>query len=198
MQEAQKDIESDFWKEILRHLQHRNMSRIEARRLPLSDAMNEIENFKKRHPDIIFRVEDKKSYITWETEITEIIKFRLFIQNQIKASLLQENAGEWTKIADAKFPNNPFPEVELLMSNREKYVAGLQNEKKIGRVDEIQAKISIELIKAVLMKKFRKDISSVAVKIEENCYRAEVLSEGERRSFSFSKENLPEELSVLN
>ena len=66
------------------------------------------------------------------------------------------------------------------------------------RIDEIQAKISIELIKAVLMKKFRKDISSVAVKIEENCYRAEVLSEGERRSFSFSKENLPEELSVLN
>lgn len=198
MQEAQKDIESDFWKEILRHLQHRNMSRIEARRLPLSDAMNEIENFRKRHPDIIFRVEDKKSYITWETEITETIKFRLFIQNQIKASLLQENAGEWTKIADAKFLNNPFPEVELLLSNREKYVAGLQNEKKIGRVDEIQAKISIELIKAVLMKKFRKDISSVAVKIEENCYRAEVLSEGERRSFSFSKENLLEELSVLN
>lgn len=198
MQEAQKDIESDFWKEILRHLQHRNMSRIEARRLPLSDAINEIENFRKRHPDIIFRVEDKKSYITWETEITETIKFRLFIQNQIKASLLQGNAGEWTKIADAKFPNNPFPEVELLLSNREKYVAGLQNEKKIGRVDEIQAKISIELIKAVLMKKFRKDISSVAVKIEENCYRAEVLSEGERRSFSFSKENLLEELSVLN
>lgn len=198
MQEAQKDIESDFWKEILRHLQHRNMSRIEARRLPLSDAMNEIENFRKRHPDIIFRVEDKKSYITWETEITETIKFRLFIQNQIKASLLQETAGEWTKIADAKFPNNPFPEVELLLSNREKYVAGLQNEKKIGRVDEIQTKISIELIKAVLMKKFRKDTSSVAVKIEENCYRAEVLSEGERCSFSFSKENLPEELSVLN
>ena len=94
MQEVQKDIESDFWKEIFRHLQHRNMSRIEAKRLPLSEAMNEIEDFKKRHPEIIFRVEDKNSYITWETEISETIKLRLFIQSQIKASLLQENGGE--------------------------------------------------------------------------------------------------------
>ncbi|MEE0885720.1 MAG: hypothetical protein UIB61_02330 [Treponema sp.] len=198
MQEVQKDIESDFWKEIFRHLQHRNMSRIEAKRLPLSEAMNEIEDFKKRHPEIIFRVEDKNSYITWETEISETIKLRLFIQSQIKASLLQENGGEWIKIADAKFPNNPFPEVELLLSNREKYKKDLQNEKKTSQISEVQTKITIELIKAVLMKKFKKENSSVKVKISENGFTAEILSPEKNQTFNFSKEKLAEEISALN
>lgn len=198
MQEVQKDIESDFWKEIFRHLQHRNMSRIEAKRLPLSEAMNEIEDFKKRHTEIIFRVEDKNSYITWETEISETIKLRLFIQSQIKASLLQENGGEWIKIADAKFPNNPFPEVELLLSNREKYKKDLQNEKKTSQISEVQTKITIELIKAVLMKKFKKENSSVKVKISENGFTAEILSPEKNQTFNFSKEKLAEEISALN
>lgn len=198
MQEVQKDIESDFWKEIFRHLQHRNMSRIEAKRLPLSDAMNEIENFKNHHPEIISHVEDKNSYITWETDVTETVKLRLFIQNQIKASLLQENNGEWIKIADAKFPNNPFPEVELLLLNREKYKKDLQNEKKSSQISSVQTKIATELIKAMLMKKFNKENSSVKVKLDENGFTAEILSPEKNQVFSFSKEKLAEELSLLN
>lgn len=198
MQEVQKDIESDFWKEIFRHLQHRNMSRVEAKRLTLSEAPAEIENFRKAHPDIIFHVENKDSYITWETEVTETIKLRLFIQSQIKASLLQENSGEWIKIADAKFPNNPFPEVELLLLNREKYKNDLQNEKKSSQISSVQTKIAVELIKAVLMKKFNKENSSVKVKISENGLIAEVFLPEKIQSFSFSKENLPAELLSLN
>ncbi len=198
MQEVQKDIESDFWKEIFRHLQHRNMSRVAAKRLALSETPEEIENFRKKHPDIIFHVENKGSYITWETEITETIKLRLFIQSQIKASLLQENNGEWIKIADAKFPNNPFPEIELLLLNREKYKNDLQNEKKSSQISSVQTKISVELIKAVLMRKFNKENSSVRVKVSENGFSAEVLFPEKVLSFSFSKENLPEKLSALS
>lgn len=198
MQDVQKDIESDFWKEIFRHLQHRNMSRIEAKRLPLSDAPEDIENFRKAHPEIIFHVENKNSYITWETDVTDTIKLRLFIQNQIKASLLQENNGEWIKIADAKFPNNPFPEVELLLLNREKYKNDLQNEKKSSQISSVKTKIAAELIKAVLMGKFNKENSSVKVKTTANGFTAEVLFPEKSQSFSFSMENLPEEISALN
>lgn len=197
MQNVQKDIESDFWKEIFRHLQHRNMSRIGAERLSLADAPSEIENFGKNHPEIIFRSEDKGSYITWETEVTETVKLRLFIQAQIKASLLQENSGEWIKIADAKFPNNPFPEVELLLSSREKYKAELQNEKKSSQVSGIQQKIAMELIKAVLMKKFRMENSFVKVENSEKGFAAEIVSPEGSQKFSFSMENLPEEISAL-
>lgn len=197
MQNVQKDIESDFWKEIFRHLQHRNMSRIGAERLSLADAPSEIENFGKNHPEIIFRSEDKGSYITWETEVTETVKLRLFIQAQIKASLLQENSGEWIKIADAKFPNNPFPEVELLLSSREKYKAELQNEKKSSQVSGIQQKIAMELIKAVLMKKFRMENSFVKVENSEKGFVAEIVSPEGSQKFSFSMENLPEEISAL-
>lgn len=197
MQNVQKDIESDFWKEIFRHLQHRNMSRIGAERLSLADAPSEIENFGKNHPEIIFRSEDKGSYITWETEVTETVKLRLFIQAQIKASLLQENSGEWIKIADAKFPNNPFPEVELLLSSREKYKAELQNEKKSSQVSGIQQKIAMELIKAVLMKKIRMENSFVKVENSEKGFAAEIVSPEGSQKFSFSMENLPEEISAL-
>lgn len=197
MQNVQKDIESDFWKEIFRHLQHRNMSRIGAERLSLAEAPSEIEKFGKNHPEIIFRTEDKGSYITWETEVTETVKLRLFIQAQIKASLLQENSGEWIKIADAKFPNNPFPEVELLLSSREKYKAELQNEKKSSQVSGIQQKIAMELIKAVLMKKIRMENSFVKVENSEKGFAAEIVSPEGRQKFSFSMENLPEEISAL-
>ena len=197
MQNVQKDIESDFWKEIFRHLQHRNMSRIGAERLSLEEAPSEIEKFGKNHPEIIFRTEDKGSYITWETEVTETVKLRLFIQAQIKASLLQENSGEWIKIADAKFPNNPFPEVELLLSSREKYKAELQNEKKSSQVSGIHQKIAMELIKAVLMKKFRMGNSFVKVENSEKGFAAEIVSPEGSQKFSFSMENLPEEISAL-
>ncbi len=197
MQNSQKDIESDFWKEIFRHLQHRNMSRIDAERLPLPDAASEIEKFGKKHPEMLFHFEDKGSYVTWETEVTETIKLRLFIQAQIKASLLQENNGEWIKIADAKFPNNPFPEVELLLLNREKYKSDLQKEKKSSQTGGIQQKIASELIKSVLMKKFRLESSFVKVEKSEKGLDAEILLPEGSRKFSFSMENLPQKISAL-
>lgn len=197
MQNSQKDIESDFWKEIFRHLQHRNMSRIDAERLPLPDAPSEIEKFGKKHPEMLFHFEDKGSYVTWETEVTETIKLRLFIQAQIKASLLQENNGEWIKIADAKFPNNPFPEVELLLLNREKYKSDLQKEKKSSQTGGIQQKIASELIKSMLMKKFRLESSFVKVEKSEKGLDAEILLPESSRKFSFSMENLPQEISAL-
>ncbi len=197
--ENQKDIESDYWKDIFRHLQHRNMSRIQAMPLLFTDAMSEIDSFKKKHLKENFTVEDKGSSIVFEVMISQTIKFRLFIQNQIKGTLLQKNAGEaeWVKIADAKFPNNPFPEVEVLLLNQQKYENELNETKKAFRSECVSEKIAVELIKAFLMKKFSLSNEMISVKSKENKFLTHFNAEGKDYDFSFSKENFLTELKEV-
>lgn len=189
-----QDIESDFWKEIFRHLQHRNMSRIGAERLTVCDALKEIEEFKVKHPKILFSTENSGSYVTFETEIAENIKLRLFIQSQIKASLLQNNGTEWIKIADAKFPNNPFPEVELLLENRKKYESELKKQKHENFANDVKTKISVELIKAMLMKKYSSAYEDVSVVLTEKSFDVKICKKDEKLEFSLSKENFTDEI----
>lgn len=198
MQE-QKDIESDFWKEIFRHLQHRNMSRIDAKRLSVADAPKEIENFKKNHLEIEVQTEISSSFVTFETKIAENIKLRLFIQNQIKASLLQNIKGEWIKIADAKFPNNPFSEVELLLENREKYENELKKQKRENQANDIKTRITVELIKSMLMKKYSVESDFVFVVPKEDKFAVEVsnIKNGDKKQFELSKDNFIEEIRAV-
>lgn len=148
------DVESDFWKDVFVHMQHKNMIRTDASFLHRSDTEKVFEDFSKKHPDVSPEIVNASSYTTWEIFITKTIKLRLFIQSQIKASLLQLNDGDFVKIADAKFPYNPFPEIEELLSNKENLENDL-NEKLTGNTKfSKQQKITGEIIKALLMKKF--------------------------------------------
>ena len=165
-----EDVEGDFWKEIFVHLQHKNMMRMggssavqnegsEAdlafdEKLTVQNAQAQFDIFSKRNPGLSPAVEGSSSYFTWEVFVTSNVKVRLFIQNQIKCSLMQNIDGDFTKIADAKFPNNPFPELEEFLSRRHDY------EKELGELKghtircKKQQKIAGEFIKAFLMKKF--------------------------------------------
>ena len=191
------DIESDYWKEILMHLQHRNMCRLNAERLLFSDAKNVINEFCQKHSELESHLEDKELFITWEFFVTEKIKFRLFIQLQIKASLMQENKGEWVKIADAKFPNNPFPEIELLLSNRDKYKNDLNEQIKESQINNVQTKVSVELIKAMLMNKFSLEYTSLIVNPQEELYKVEIIQGENKKAFTLTKENFLQEVKAL-
>lgn len=198
MQE-QKDIESDFWKEIFRHLQHRNMSRIDAKRLSVAEAPKEIEEFKKKHKDVFVQSEKACNFVTFETEIAENIKLRLFIQNQIKASLLQNIKGEWIKIADAKFPNNPFSEVELLLENRQKYQNELKKQKHESLKNDIKSRVTIELIKSMLMKKYSVENEFISVfqeseESEKFLVKLSNIKNSEEKQFELSKDNFINEI----
>lgn len=190
------DIESDFWKEIFRHLQHRNMSRVGGNRLSLQDAPAEIEKFTDQHKDVSFIVDNSGSYITFEAPITDTINVRLFIQNQIKASLMQKNGSDWIKIADAKFFNNPFPEVELLLQNREQYKKDLASQKVQTAQDNIKTKITSELIKAMVMKKWGVR-EGVTVTFCDNNYSVTATVNGQKKEVLLSQQNFFNELTVL-
>ena len=142
------DTEADFWKEHFVHLQHKNMVRTNALPLHMADCKAEFEAFTASHPDAKISCEYFPSYCTFEVTLTTTIKLRLFIQNNIKASLMQKCGPEYIKICDAKFPYNPLPEISEFLAELPNYLAELsQSLEKKSRSNRRQ-KLALEFIKA--------------------------------------------------
>ena len=142
------DTEADFWKEHFVHLQHKNMVRSNALPLHMADCKAEFEAFTASHPDAKISCEYFPSYCTFEVTLTTTIKLRLFIQNNIKASLMQKCGPEYIKIFDAKFPYNPLPEISEFLAGLPNYLAELsQSLEKKSRSNRRQ-KLAQEFIKA--------------------------------------------------
>lgn len=154
------DLEGDFWKDIFVHLQHKNMVRTDVQRLSLQDAPKAFEDFARKFPDVKTEITNASSYITWETFITSDVKLRLFIQNQIKASLLKVQGSDLVKIADAKFPYNPFPEIQDLIANKDYYASALNQLYEEQLRNNVQLKIAKEFATAIVESRLecRKDI----------------------------------------
>ncbi len=142
------DTEADFWKEHFVHLQHKNMVRANALPMHMADCKAEFEAFTASHPDAKISCEYFPSYCTFEVTLTTTIKLRLFIQNNIKASLMQKCGPEYIKICDAKFPYNPLPEISEFLAGLPNYLAELsQSLEKKSRSNRRQ-KLAQEFIKA--------------------------------------------------
>ena len=142
------DTEADFWKEHFVHLQHKNMVRTNALPLHMADCKAEFEAFTASHPDAKISCEYFPSYCTFEVTLTTTIKLRLFIQNNIKASLMQKCGSEYIKICDAKFPYNPLPEISEFLAGLPNYLAELsQSLEKKSRSNRRQ-NLAQEFIKA--------------------------------------------------
>ena len=142
------DTEADFWKEHFVHLQHKNMVRANALPLHMADCKAEFEAFTASHPDAKISCEYFPSYCTFEVTLNTTIKLRLFIQNNIKASLMQKCGPEYIKICDAKFPYNPLPEISEFLAGLPNYLTELsQSLEKKSRSNRRQ-KLAQEFIKA--------------------------------------------------
>lgn len=149
------DLEADFWKEHFVHLLHKNMIRTDAKILTLEEIPHVFENFSLQHPEYQIEFHIEKTYATWEVFVTKSIKLRLFIQNQIKASLLQKNGNDFIKIADAKFPYNPFYEISEFLSNKDKFDVELSQKKEENSKKQRKMQIAKEFIKANLKEKYK-------------------------------------------
>lgn len=149
-----EDIESNFWKEHFTHLQHKNMVRIDAERLDFNGFLEAAEQFTNQHKEYNPSCENNGSYITWEATVTDTIKIRLFYQYQIKGSLMQQQGSDFVKIADAKFPYNPFPEILEFLKRKNQYEEELNAEKKSNLQNNMKTKIAGEFMKAYLSNYF--------------------------------------------
>lgn len=193
-----EDVESNFWKEHFTHLQHKNMVRTNAQRLSFEDVMTAINEFNSKHGDLSPNVEDHESFIIWEVFLTETIKLRLFFQYQIKGSLYQLQGSDYVKIADAKFPYNPFPEVEEFLARKNQYVEDLEKEKQDSLKANMKIRIAGEFIKAYLAKKFSKDSSVYwTVDPSPDSFKITLHREKEELVKTVTAENFMDELKNL-
>lgn len=148
------NVESDFWKDIFVHMQHKNMMRSNGERLYIQDCAQQFSRFQFAHPEINVEITNAESYKTWEFFVTPTIKFRLYIQNQIKASLLQKDGVYFTKLCDAKFQNNPFPEIEELIQKRDSLTVQLERDKNDALRNQKKMALTKQFILALLSQKF--------------------------------------------
>ena len=142
------DSEADFWKEHFVHLQHKNMVRTNAQPLHMADCKAEFDAFTASHPDSKIFCEYFPSYCTFEVSLTASIKLRLYIQNNIKASIMQKCGPEYIKICDAKFPYNPLPEIHEFLSKLPEYLKELEESLVQKSCSERRQKLALEFIKA--------------------------------------------------
>lgn len=192
------DVESDFWKELFVNVQHKNMVRAGAEKLEFSNCKNVFEDFKNRNPDLKISTDFSSSYCIFEVEITPTIKLRLFIQSSIKATLLQFDGGDYVKIADAKFPYNPFPEIQEFISNKDEYISKLNLKKEQNLHSKKQMKVAFEFINAAVAKKFALDKNIVwTIEQKADAFLLKIQDAGKKAECTLSIDNFYEELKNL-
>ena len=100
----------------------------------MSECEEKFEEFNLLHPELVIESTCGANYCSLEFFVTQDIKLRLFVQNQTKITFLQRTDDDLIKIADAKFPNNPFKEIEEFLSHKtdlNKHLLHLKEEKQI-------------------------------------------------------------------
>lgn len=147
------DIESDFWKEQISVMQKNNLLRKDSEKLYMSDCENKFEEFKLLHPELVIETTCSANYCSLEFFVTQDVKLRLFVQNQIKISFLQRSDGDLIKIADAKFPNNPFIEIEIFLSRKMDVNKQLLKIKENSQIIQKRQNFAAFFIEAYLEKK---------------------------------------------
>ena len=147
------DIESDFWKEQIFAMQKNNLLRKDSDRLFMSECEKKFEEFKLLHPELVVETTCSANHCSLEFFVTQDVKLRLFVQNQTKLSFLQRSDGDLIKIADAKFPNNPFKDIEDFLLHRKDLTEQLLQLKETKQIIQKQQNFAAFFIEAYLDKK---------------------------------------------
>lgn len=193
--------EEDFWKDIFVHLQHKNMMRLGAERLSLSDCDSQFNRFSFVHPEINVQITDGQNFKTWEFFIRPNLKMRLYIQNQIKGSILEKQGTELVKVCDAKFVYNPFPEIEEFLSHLDNYLVEIERLNEADQKSKAAQRVSFQFVKAYLEFCFADKTYCWYLENEKNQFTLRVVKNtqlnGEGQLFPISIQNFKSEIDII-
>ena len=143
----------DFWRTKFAVLQQKNMTAVGRDRLTIQNIREEAAAFSERFPSVPVSVTKNGSGMEFEAELSFELKIRLFVQNQVKGSILQRTEAGFIKLGDAKFWTNPFPELDDFVNHFDEYQAELE-EWSAGRQKFLKMqRLTGEMIKSILKKK---------------------------------------------
>ncbi len=192
------DIEGDFWKNRFSAMHRENMFSKDGLRLNKENSDEAISEFKNKFPALVKNISANESSIEMELHVSEKIMLRVFIQNQIKVSIFQKIQNDFLKISDAKFPYSPFPQLEAFIGTyaaAENELDGiLMGQKKAGR----QQRFTGEIIKALLMKKFRNSKIDWHLEYADTGFYLIIENNGAAQKQFLSMENFMDEIKEFD
>ena len=187
----------DFWRTKFAALQQKNMTATGRIRLTVQNIREEAAAFSEKFPSVPISLSENGSGMEFEAELSSELKIRLFVQNQVKGSILQRTEAGFIKLGDAKFWTNPFPELDDFVNHFDEYQAELE-EWSAGRQKFLKMqRLTGEMIKSILRKKL--DGKGVVWFLEptDSAFILTTENAGNKQTYNLSMSRFVQEINEL-
>ena len=187
----------DFWRTKFAALQQKNMTATGRSRLTVQNIREEASAFSEKFPSLPVSVTENGSGMEFEAELSSELKIRLFVQNQVKGSILQKTEAGFVKLGDAKFWTNPFPELEDFVNHFNEYQTELE-EWSAGRQKFLKMqKLTGEMIKALLKKKLDGKGLVWFLEPTDSAFILSIEKSGQKQTYNLSMTRFAQEINGL-
>ena len=187
----------DFWRTKFAALQQKNMTATGRSRLTVQNIREEASVFSEKFPSLPVSVTENGSGMEFEAELSSELKIRLFVQNQVKGSILQKTEAGFVKLGDAKFWTNPFPELEDFVNHFNEYQTELE-EWSAGRQKFLKMqKLTGEMIKALLKKKLDGKGLVWFLEPTDSAFILSIEKSGQKQTYNLSMTRFAQEINEL-
>ena len=173
----------DFWRTKFAALQQKNMTATGRIRLTVQNIREEAAAFSEKFPSVRVSVSENGSGMEFEAELSFELKIRLFVQNQVKGSILQKTDAGFVKLGDAKFWTNPFPELEESSTGRQKFLK--------------MQKLTGEMIKSILKKKLDGKGLVWFLEPTDSAFILTIETAGQKQTYNLSMTRFAQEINEL-
>ena len=187
----------DFCRTKFAALQQKNMTATGRIRLTVQNIREEAAAFSEKFPSVLVSVSENGSGMEFEAELSFELKIRLFVQNQVKGSILQKTDAGFVKLGDAKFWTNPFPELEDFVNHFKEYQSELE-EWSIGRQKFLKMqKLTGEMIKSILKKKLDGKGLVWFLEPTDSAFILTIETAGQKQTYNLSMSSFVQEINEL-
>ncbi len=167
-------------------------------------AEEKLREIQERFSSMECQIEKTDSSFTWEISPSPTLKIRGYhqkcgeiIASSAKISILGKSDRAWEKIADARFPNDPFILISHFLSHFETYQMELEEIKKNTLKYQKKQEIAYRTITVLLSEKYEK--SSIVWSLIKNKkdFTLCLTEKGQKRNISLTLENFMTEIDAL-
>ncbi|MCR5401245.1 MAG: hypothetical protein K6E78_06570 [Treponema sp.] len=206
--------ESDFWKEKLNLMRIQNLrlsskaaENLEEKRLvktETGEAEEKLREIQEGFSSMECQIEKTDSSFSWEISPSPSLKIRGYhqkcgeiIASSAKISILGKTDRTWEKIADARFPNDPFILISHFLSHFETYQVELEEIKKNTLKYQKKQEIAYRTITALLSEKYEKSSLVWSLIKNKKDFTLCLTEKDQKRNISLTLENFMTEIDAL-
>ena len=167
-------------------------------------AEEKLREIQERFPSMECQIEKTDSSFSWEISPSPSLKIRGYhqkcgeiIASSAKISILGKNDRAWEKIADARFPNDPFILISHFLSHFETYQEELEEIKKNTLKYQKKQEIAYRTITALLSEKYEKSSLVWTLIKNKKDFTLCLTEKGQKRNISLTLENFMTEIDAL-